>query len=79
MNPFDSRFVANLHALIAEDLQRLHTELGNGSQMIADDAAASGMRCARQIGVIAGLKAALGHIQQINDEMSGKSDKKKED
>lgn len=77
--PFDSRFAQNLYTRITEDLNRAHTELGNGSQIVADDASATGMKCAKHMGIILGLKSALTHIEQVNDEMNGKGDKKKKD
>ena len=74
---FESRFISNVTERIAQQISDLHTELGSGSAVIANDAAATGMKCVRIIGKIEGLKAALIHIKQIEEEMSGKSEKKK--
>lgn len=73
---YEGRFLSNLRQRIAEDLTARHTELGNGTQIVADDAAATGMRCARIMGAISSLKNVLTMIDQIEDEMSGKSKKK---
>lgn len=61
-----------MHKAIVEDLNALHKHLGNGSQIIRDDAAASGMNCARVIGKIEGLALALTRIEETADDLSGK-------
>lgn len=72
---YEGRFLSNLRQRIADELNARHTELGNGTQIVADDAAATGMRCARIMGAISSLKGVLELINQIEDEMSGKSKK----
>lgn len=69
--PIDVRFTQQLKTLIADDLTRLHRELGNGSQIVPD-AALSGMKCARYVGEIAGLERALKLIEHVNDKLTGK-------
>lgn len=69
---FEHRFLKILSGRIADDLTRLHQELGSGVAIVADDPAASGMKVARHVGKIAGLKAALVHIEETEAEMSQK-------
>jgi len=78
MIPYEARFVETLRKRIIDDLTARHNELGGGSVIVPDDAAATGMRVARQVGVISGLKTALAHIEATQDEMSGRVDRKKE-
>ena len=72
-NPYDERFQANLTKLLTKKLSEVHADLGNGTLIVQDDAAATGMRCARQMGMIAGLKSALAFIEQVEHEMSAKT------
>ena len=76
MIPFEARFVSNLRAAIADQLTTLHTELGSGT-LIMKDETSTALKCVRHMGVIAGLKAALAAIEQVENEMSGKTAKKK--
>ena len=76
MIPFEARFVSNLRAAIADQLTTLHTELGSGT-LIMKDEASTALKCVRHMGVIAGLKSALAAIEQVENEMSGKTAKKK--
>lgn len=69
MQPFDVRFVQLLKRAIADDLTRLHTELGNGSQ-IAADAATTGMKCVSYMGQIRAMERALGIIDDVNKDMT---------
>ena len=78
ITPYDTRFIQNLHAKISEDLQKTYQDLGSGTQIIRDNAAATGMACARYVGRIAGLQSALEYIKEINEDMSGKATKKKD-
>lgn len=68
---YADRFLANLRQRVIDDLSNRHGELGTGS-VIGDDASATGMKYAKVVGIITGLKAALSHIDQIEDDMSGK-------
>lgn len=70
--PYDERFKTNLTKLLIEKLDSTHLELGNGTQIVQDDASATGMRCARHMGIILGLKTALSLIKQVEEDMSGK-------
>ena len=70
--PYDSRFAQNLKARISEHLQNTHRDLGSGTLLIREDAAASGMNCAEYIGKIKGLKIALNCMDEIDREMNGK-------
>lgn len=56
---------------MADELTTVHTELGNGTQFIRDDAAATGMNCAHYIGRIAALRFALEILQEVEDQMFG--------
>ena len=76
MIPFEARFVSNLRAAIADQLTTLHTELGSGT-LIMKDETSTALKCVRHMGVIAGLKSALAAIEQVENEMSGKTAKKK--
>ena len=69
---FEHRFLQILASKLSEDADRLHVELGSGALIVADNPAATGMRCARQMGVIAGLRAAIKHISDTEIEMSQK-------
>lgn len=72
MNTLDIRALHKLRERLVEDLQAAHEHLGSGKQIVPDDAAATGMRCVKWMGLIEGLTAAMTHIKQINDEMNGK-------
>lgn len=75
MIPFEARFVSNLKTAIAEQLTTLHTELGSGT-LIMKDETSTALKCVRHMGVIAGLKSALAAIEQVENDMSGKTKKK---
>ncbi len=75
---FDSRALNMLDAKLIAELNTAHETLGSGIAIIQSDAAATGMKCAQTIGRIAGLKAAREFIQQIEEELSGRKEKKKE-
>ena len=80
MNSLDTRALAEVHKALVEDLNAIHEQLGSGTQLVRDDASASGMNCARYVGKIDGLKLALIRIQETSDDLSGSSkSKKKED
>lgn len=68
-----------MHKAIVEDLNAIYEQLGAGTQLIRDDASASGMNCARYVGKIDGLKLALIRIQEISDDLSGADKSKKKD
>ena len=69
-----------MHKALVEDLNAIYEQLGSGTQLVRDDASASGMNCARYVGKIDGLKLALIRIQETSDDLSGSSkSKKKED
>jgi hypothetical protein len=78
MSPYEIRFAQLLHARLTQDLQDAHTDLGSGSQIVRDDAAATGMACAKYMGLIDGFKTALVRIKQVNDELTGKTKRKDE-
>lgn len=69
---YESRIIERLRQRLHEDRERKRDEMGNGSQMVADDAAATGMRCAKVMGHIQGLTDAINHIRAIEEELSGK-------
>ena len=80
MNSLDTRALAMMHKALVEDLNAIYEQLGSGTQLVRDDASASGMNCARYVGKIDGLKLALIRIQETSDDLSGSSkSKKKED
>ena len=68
---FESRLISEIQKLIEEDLNSRHRELGSGAMVSGEiDAATAGMRFARAVGGIAGLKAALQHIEQAEKNLS---------
>jgi hypothetical protein len=67
---FESRLISEIQRLIREDLNERHTSLGDGSMVSTDDPHVAGMRFARAVGGIAGLKAALQHIEQAEKNLS---------
>ena len=77
-DPFDSRFAQKLHNVLREDADQAFRELGSGAQIIRDDAAATGMNCAKYMGHIAGLELALKRMREVHDEMMGKTKEKKD-
>lgn len=72
---FESRLISEIQRLIREDLNERHTDIGNGTMLATDDPGVAGMRFARAVGGIAGLKAALQHIEQAERNLSVKSKK----
>lgn len=66
-----------LDAILVGDLDKAHETLASGVLLNRDDAAASGMNCASVIGRIAGLKSARAYIQQVEDELMGRNERKK--
>lgn len=72
MISIEQRLIREAKELIAADLTAAHEALGNGSQLTDVDAATSGMRCARLVGQISGLKKALEHIDSAWREINGK-------
>ena len=80
MNSLETRALAMMHKALVEDLNAIYEQLGSGTQLVRDDASASGMNCARYVGKIDGLKLALIRIQETSDDLSSSSkSKKKED
>ena len=77
--PFDSRLMQNARTRIAEELTRLHRDLGRPSRIINGDPAATGLEFAKYIWHIHGLEQALKYISDANDEMNGKDQKTKKD
>ena len=72
VDPYSIRFAQLLRERLSEDLNDEHTKLGNGTQIVANDAAATGMKCAKAMGIIDGLKTALDRIKRVHEEMQGK-------
>lgn len=71
-DPYESRFLEKLHADIVSALNDAHTKLGNGTQIVPNDATATGMNCARYVGEIKGLNDVLQLMRQIQSEMNSK-------
>jgi hypothetical protein len=77
--PFESRALEYLRQEIVKDLTRLHTELGNGSQILWDDAATSAMKCVSHMGQIKYAEHVLTTLMKhVNDRMNGKDEKKRD-
>ena len=72
MNAIELRFAQLLHQRVTDDLSKAHNDLGSGTQIIRDDAAASGMNCARLVGKIEGLRIALRQIDLVDAELHGR-------
>lgn len=77
--PFDSRLMQNARTRIAEELTRLHRDLGRPNRIINGDASATGLECSKYIWQIYGLEQALKFISDANDDMNGKNQKPKKD
>ncbi len=76
VNSIDVRALRMLRERVVDALDGLHTDLGSGSQVIRDDAAATGMNCMRYIGSIQALKGMLKEIQSVDDEINGREPSK---
>lgn len=75
---YSERFASNLSAAIMQEIDKRHLELGSGALVAVDDAAATGMRVTKVVGIISGLKAALALIEQVERDMSQKPKKEPE-
>lgn len=72
MTPLDVRFAQKLQEKIIERLNALHRDLGSGSAVfIREDAAATGMNCARQIGAIQFGSEVLKMLEETEAELLG--------
>lgn len=71
----EERLVQLARKRITDQLDELYRNLGDPSRIKADPAA-TGHECSKYIWQIFGLKAALVHIQDANDELNGRSRKK---
>lgn len=71
-NALDTRFAQLAYGKIVEALNEAHQTLSSGSQVIREDAAATGMNCVRYIGLIEGLETALHLLKRVDAEMAGK-------
>ena len=70
---YDVRIIHDVQNLIAEDLTRLHEELGSGSLIARGaDAEATAIAYARHVGQIAALKSVLQHIKHVQSDTSPK-------
>ena len=76
LSDLDIRFAKHLYAYLVEEQDRQRRNLASGSQIIAEDAAATGMRCARSIGLIAGLEWAVKAIADVEKDLTGKGEPK---
>ena len=76
VNPlYDSRLLQSLDTKLRETILRKQQELGSGTQIVHDDAAATGMKAVKYMGAIEGLNLALQLMEQTHKEMSGKAKK----
>lgn len=76
-NPYESRALVLMREKLTEDLQALHTYLGDGSFIIREDSSASGMNCARVVGKIEGLKLAMTRLTETSEDLSDRPKDKK--
>lgn len=80
MLPFEQRYLENLRKLIDGELTRLHTNLGSGAKINRSDAAATGLAYAETVAEIRGLQTARTFMQDVYNDMSGRTPpKRKED
>ncbi len=75
-DPYESRVISMLREKLHEDLNETHNVLGNGTQILREDAASTGMNCAKLIGQIAGLKLALQRLKDTEEDLTHKPKKK---
>lgn len=75
MMRIDLRFAGELQKRLTDELNEAHRNLGSGTSILRDDAAATGMGMARQVGKIEGIKAALTLLKQVHEELTEKADK----
>lgn len=78
MLPIDVRLVQDIRNALAEELTRVHRDLGSGSQVIREDAAATGMNCVNYVGQIKGLQTALKIVDEVHRDLTGSSKKAKD-
>lgn len=76
LTDFKSRVLRTVHERIMEDQDSLRKSMD--SQIIRENASATGMNCAQIVGKIAGLELALTHMKQVHAEMTGKIKPKKD-
>lgn len=76
-NPYESRALVLMREKLNEDLQALHTHLGDGKFLVYEDAAASGMNCAKIIGKIDGLRLAMVRLTETSEDLSDRPKDKK--
>ena len=76
LSELDVRFARRLDAELVKAADQLRADLGSGSQMIRDDAAATGMNCVKYIGLIGGLEQARKLLAQLDEELTGRAPKK---
>jgi len=72
VNPLDTRSLNMVRKKVVEGLNDAYNELGSGTQVIRDDAGATGMNCARYIGFIAAMRGVLKYLQEVDDELHGR-------
>ena len=75
---FEQRLLSDWRKLVHGELNEAHRQLGNGSQIIDGDASATGMKCARLVGVIHGLNTAIKLMEQAEEGVSVKPKKDEE-
>lgn len=71
----EERLVAAARERIGKHLNKLYEELGHPSR-IKEDPAVTGFECAKYIWQINGLKEALRHLKDADDELNGRARKK---
>lgn len=72
-NSLDTRALNMLRGKLVDILNETHTNLGKGTQVIREDAAATGMNMVRYVGMIYGLQVALKQIEITDDEINGRT------
>lgn len=62
--------------VILATILKARRDLGSASQLIRDDAAATGMNCAKYMGRIEGLEEARTLIAAVDEETTGRAKKR---
>lgn len=75
---YEQRLLTDWRKLVFAELDTAHTQLGSGTQIVDGDASATGMKCARLVGVIHGLRMALQLMDAAEKGVSVKPSKDQE-
>jgi hypothetical protein len=77
--PFESRYLTNLHEMVTQEITRQVEMMISGNLIIRSDAAAPGRAYVGAVENIKGLKATLGYMANVHQDMTGKVKRKKDE